>query len=343
MMTISDGSTTKHAVDWTQTVTVVMINRDGGDWLRQSLRSLRYCIEKTDHPNWTIDFVLVDNGSTDQSMAIADVELDGASFEHRVVMEPTPGVNFARNKGLTVCRGKYVIFVDNDILFDDGWLQGYLDGFTRHREPKIFAGRVRIGKVETPAPSWLDLDGPYAWTSIVVRCDNGDQDCRSAVGDPSVHGPVGPNMAFERQMLVDAGGFDTRFGLRPGSLVPGAETELFHRLAKSQHDFVYLANASVRHPLKRNQIQKAYFLRRLEGTGRVMSRIQSDEGFQCPRIFGVKRYLFREYVDMYAKMLAAAPGGPRRRFHARCRVAVTRGKIKEDFAAYRSRPRNQHV
>jgi glycosyltransferase involved in cell wall biosynthesis len=310
-------------------VSVIMINRNGGEWLKNSLRSCRESFDANRLRN--VDLLVIDNGSTDGSLLTIHNELNTADFKFSVISEPKAGVNFARNAGIRHSQSDYLIFTDNDLEFSPNWLLAYLEGFKNHPDCSAFAGRVLVGKIEGALPSWLDLDGPFSWPSIVVRCDNGEDDLESVVGDLKLHGPVGPNMAFRRDLFDDVGLFDTNFGLRPGSLVAGAEAEFFHRL-DGKEKFAYLAQATVWHPLKKNQIDKTYFLRRLEGTGRVLSRAQWKSGLSAKSFFGIKRYLFREYFnELVSWLIACLKGCPLRRFHARCRLAVVIGKIKEDW------------
>jgi glucosyl-dolichyl phosphate glucuronosyltransferase len=126
--------------------------------------------------------------------------VDGAAFPWRLLDEPTPGVNFARNLGIRKAAGDLLIFVDSDLRFTTAWLQAYAAAAERHPGEAVFAGRVHVGDIDG------DSEGP---------------------------GPVGPNMAFRRSVFERFGPFDTRFGLRPGSFVPGAEAEYFDRLGRA--------------------------------------------------------------------------------------------------------------
>ena len=65
--------------------------------------------------------ILVDNGSTDGSMALCrkfKEENETDNFHIIIAEEPRKGANAARNKGLSLCTTEWVYFFDSDDLFD---------------------------------------------------------------------------------------------------------------------------------------------------------------------------------------------------------------------------------
>ena len=82
---------------------------------------LRKCVDSLlaqDYDDYEI--ILVDDGSTDGSGAIADEILNAnsqlpiANCQIKVVHQPNGGLSAARNTGVEVAQGKYVMFVDSD-------------------------------------------------------------------------------------------------------------------------------------------------------------------------------------------------------------------------------------
>ena len=88
-----------------------------------SRRTVAGCIDsilsqKTGSP---FEVIVVDNNSRDESSSIAKEK--GV----RVVDQPVQGAAAARNKGLEVARGKYVAFIDSDVILDPGWANACLE------------------------------------------------------------------------------------------------------------------------------------------------------------------------------------------------------------------------
>ena len=93
---------------------------------------LTRCVESILRQSYRdIEVILVDDGSTDSSPAICDAYAaqDGRI---RVLHKPNGGLSDARNVGLNMACGKYVLYVDSDDYLDDNavlkLLQGSADG-----------------------------------------------------------------------------------------------------------------------------------------------------------------------------------------------------------------------
>lgn len=87
---------------------------------------LRRCVESVLSQTYRdMEIILVDDGSTDESGAICDeyASASFASLHHsiipiRVIHKPNGGSSTARNTGLKIAKGDYVVFLDSD----DEWL-----------------------------------------------------------------------------------------------------------------------------------------------------------------------------------------------------------------------------
>jgi glycosyltransferase involved in cell wall biosynthesis len=91
-------------------VSVVIPARNDADMLERCLASLAAQYRRPD------EIVVVDNGSTDGTRAVA--EAGGA----RVVWEPTPGIPRASSAGLDAARGDLIARLDADSVCPPEWL-----------------------------------------------------------------------------------------------------------------------------------------------------------------------------------------------------------------------------
>ena len=75
---------------------------------------LRECVDSVTTQTYTnLEIILSDDGATDRSGAICD-ELAAADSRIRVIHEENGGASVARNRGLDIAEGEYVVFVDSD-------------------------------------------------------------------------------------------------------------------------------------------------------------------------------------------------------------------------------------
>ncbi|KUK17263.1 glycosyltransferase family 2 protein [Thermococcus sibiricus] len=61
-----------------------------------------------------IEVVVVNDGSTDNTVEVVEKALSDAPFPWKVVSQENMGASAARNRGLKMAKGKYVLFLDSD-------------------------------------------------------------------------------------------------------------------------------------------------------------------------------------------------------------------------------------
>lgn len=105
---------THHELD----VSVVMCVRNGEAWIARQLGALA---EQSFGGTWEV--VVVDNGSSDQTLAVVQACIPEFSVPLRIVDASTrPGVSHARNQGAMAARGRTLAYCDCDDVVADGWV-----------------------------------------------------------------------------------------------------------------------------------------------------------------------------------------------------------------------------
>ena len=77
----------------------------------------------------SIEIILVNDGSRDQSLAICQ-RLAQEDGRIRLIDKPNGGVSSARNAGLDVARGDYVMFCDSDDWVEPDWCESMVSLFS---------------------------------------------------------------------------------------------------------------------------------------------------------------------------------------------------------------------
>ncbi|NJR54181.1 MAG: glycosyltransferase family 2 protein [Acaryochloris sp. CRU_2_0] len=97
-------------------VTIVVVPRERFSYAQQSLESI---YADTDYP---FELVYVDGGSSPALKAYLEKQSQEKQFK-LIRTEHYLSPNRARNLGIQAANGKYIVFIDNDVLVKRGWLQ----------------------------------------------------------------------------------------------------------------------------------------------------------------------------------------------------------------------------
>jgi GT2 family glycosyltransferase len=191
--------------------------------------------------------------------------------------EPHPGplgLNVARNTGVARSHGELVVFVDDDVRVDPGWLQALLDGARDHPQVEVFAGPIHA-RLERGG-GW----GSHSWGShscgrehppiTTLELGDADTDARFAWG---------ANMAIRRTALERIGPFDV--SLEHG----GDEQEWQERLRAGTPGarVLYVAAAAVEHRRVGDDARLRSLSRGAYARGRAARRFDSRRG-QTPSL-----------------------------------------------------------
>ena len=124
------------------TVTVVVVNYDGRDYLPPCLDSLR----RQSLPADQIEVVLVDNGSTDGSQEL--VRRDHPEVR-LVANESNTGFAPAVNQGAQLAGGRYLALLNNDAVADPEWLATAVAYLEQHPQVACVASLVLTEEGQT--------------------------------------------------------------------------------------------------------------------------------------------------------------------------------------------------
>lgn len=165
----------------------------------------------------TAEVIVVDNGSTDATVEIAQ------RFPVRVVVEPQRGASAARNRGLQEARAPIVAYTDADTLPTRRWLAELIAPMDY---PKIalVAGKILSFRPETVAERYVDASGLY--------------DPRNNVQAGAFRFAVSMNMAVRRDVALRIGGWAT-------DLPWGEDVDFSHRLLREQPEAMFYAERAL--------------------------------------------------------------------------------------------------
>lgn len=281
---------------------VVVATFDRSEFLRRCLGSL---LRQTADPAG-YEIIVVDNNSTDDTGDLVERTARRHPAVH-YVFEARPGLSHARNAGLSAAHGDIVAYIDDDAVASPGWLKTLLGSFERVRPSPHVVGGPAFPVFIDRRPEWFRDTYETAWWGDTPRFLERNEFF------------FGLNVAFARQLLVEAGGFDASLGMKGAELAFGEDDEVFERLWRHTGGRLlayYAPEASVAHlipatraapvyRLKRGFVsgQTRYSIDRVRGAGPVQ-----PAGGAARRWWWARGKLFR----VVGRLAASESGGPQR-------------------------------
>jgi len=240
-------------------VTVAICTRNRCESLRRTLRSL-VAARRPVGLVWEV--VVVNNDSNDQSDSVIGSFRDVLPIVP--AFEPIAGHSNARNTAVRLARGRYIIWTDDDVVVDPGWLSAYSEAFDAHPEAALFGGPIRP-VFEGEMPKWL----ARGWRSVaVVFCENDLGPNAVALSGAPGMVPFGANFAIRRKEQL-ALPYDPKLGLSPTGRFMTEETTVMRQLLHGGAVGWWVPNASVTHCNSQERFNLRYIQRYFEKLGRT--------------------------------------------------------------------------
>jgi Glycosyl transferase family 2 len=237
---------------------VITSTRNRARSLRRALQAL---VEVNRPPGVSLQVIVVDNGSSDDTAEV--VRSFAGLLPITYVYEPNPGVSNARNAGVAVARGEYILWSDDDIVVDRGWLEAYFNAFQRHPEAAVFGCKV-VPLLEEPAPSWFRDAVPHLGYLLAV------QDFGSAPVMLSVEEDRLPFGGFAVKTEVQKRHrYDPNLGITPGRRRGGEETAVLQAILSEGNTGWYVPDAIARHIIPHSRQTIAYVKKFYAGMGQA--------------------------------------------------------------------------
>jgi glycosyltransferase involved in cell wall biosynthesis len=244
--------------------------------------------------------LVIDNGSSDGTNNVCLTYEDKSKY----VSEPNIGLSHARNRAIAECKTEYLVYLDDDAIPDNSWLDGIEEAISNSAD--VFGGPYTPYYL-TEKPNWfLDEFGSAHLDLLEGRQKR----------------PVcfsGGNMGWRLELLKKYRGFDPELGMKGSELKLAEETALQLSIQKefSNSIFWFSPRMSMKHLVSREKMSLIYIMRRNFEYGRLLkminpeddmvrksaSRLMMDARFGLPLI--IRFFIRNKQKNLYWKTFAA--------------------------------------
>jgi glycosyltransferase involved in cell wall biosynthesis len=232
-------------------ISAIICTRNRGKYLSHAIRSLA----EQDLPVADYEIIVVDNASTDATARVVS-QLAGQISNLRYLLENNPGLSNARNRGITEASAPIVAFLDDDALAAECWLTAILHAFDSQPQP------VGVGG---PVEPWWETPRPHWFPESFIGCHYRNYGSTARWYDYPSEQPIGCNMAFLKQRVLDVGGFNAALTNY------NDETELISRLHEAGGKLYYHPLATVRHLVSSERLALVWQIRRHYQEGKSLA------------------------------------------------------------------------
>ena len=236
------------------------------------------------------EVLVMDNGCDMALQAEVGRVAKQAAIPVRYIAVPEIGLHNARHAGARAAQSEILVFVDDDIVANQGWLQEIVSAFG---DPDVhMVGGRNLPRYEEAPPIWLEAfwtrnsDGT-TWCGFLSLLDFGNEVCDI---DPMF--VWGVNLAIRKKTLVSLGGF------HPDS-VPwelrryrgDGESAVTLDIKRLGLKAIYQPKALVYHVIPKDRLTVEYFEKRsyLQGISDSYTRIRSDHGLEVSCMMMLRR------------------------------------------------------
>ena len=259
-------------------LTIAICTYNRAELLRQTLAG----IAQQDFPSDRFEVLVIDNNSTDDTRGVVTA-FAGVLPPPRHIVETRQGLDHARNRAIAAARGDIIVFADDDILVEAGWLARLVAPFAGDTAHKIGAvGGEVVPVFPDGLPPWVS-----EWHSpLAFRPDAGPL--------PPSQSPMGANLAIPKWVFAEHGSFHTALDRSGKKLFGGGDAEMIRRLRAAGLEIWFAPAALVRHQMPASRTTFRYAARHAFDSAR--SRVVDRAGRP-----GAAGYLLSRFAGNFAK------------------------------------------
>ncbi len=273
-------------------LSVIIPTRNRSAYLVNLLDSLA----EQDNVLFEWEVLVIDNASTDETKLIVEEKIKSLNIDINYFYEKELGLHRGRHRGAKEANGKYVAYLDDDMLISDNWLRSAGEYLIKSKV-KAFCGKI-LPKWEAKPEEWLLKVCTNRTFGLLTLLNLGEKISPIAPGNV-----FGGNCFIEKKLIFELGGFnpdgmpsDLKFFRGDG------ESGFFEKFANAGYKAFYFPKAMAYHIIPKNRMTEKYLCKRayLQGFSHSFSTIRRDHGLIKNDSFSLefrKKYIMKFLED----------------------------------------------
>jgi len=213
------------------------------------------------------ELIIIDNNSTDDTAQISrNFIASNPQLNARYYFEENKGLSFARNRGIKESQSTIINYVDDDAILSAEYLEEMCHFFKSHPTAVGAGGKVIPKYEEGKEPEWMSkyLNG------FIGKIDFGS---RVKLFSKEMKYPVGCNMAYTKDILEKAGGFNNALQFRSD------DKYIFYQVKKYADQVYFVPGAWLYHYIDAHRLEIKNFKNLFLKTGNEeKKRVFIEEG-----------------------------------------------------------------
>ncbi|MBP9814097.1 glycosyltransferase [Candidatus Woesebacteria bacterium] len=236
------------------TFSIIVVTKNNSGLLTKSIAAITRQSEKTKTP---IEIIVIDSSPNEQLTRRLTLTAKHSSIHH--VRFRKHGISLARNYGISIAKGRYICFIDDDTIINNQWLRILCSATVNHPSCIIFGQILPTfeKKVSEYALSSIEEVTPWIFTSVKAS-------------NPKSIWPYAVNVCIPRQIFKTHGAFSELFANEEGPVKHpyGEDPEFFSRVLTQGAKIKFEPNLICYHHLKSDRLSLPYLFSRYIDDGK---------------------------------------------------------------------------
>lgn len=250
---------------------IIICTRNRASMLEATLRAFQ---SVKIPPDWKVEMLVVDNGSTDHTEQVVK-SASHSAIGIRYMDEPAPGKSRAQNTALREAKGEALLFTDDDVEPASDWVECMARPILDN-ECDATTGRILLA--DSLRRPWF-APMHEMWLAEVLVPLGG------------IHGLVGASMGIHRRVFEEVGPFDEELG--PGASGFGEETLVWMQMKEAGMRVKGVDETHVIHRPDSSRLLRSSWLQAAARYGRTSAYVNHHWEHSVERFPAMQMFLVR--------------------------------------------------